>query len=1112
MMTRCKNCFKEYDESFGICPYCGYEDGEMPVEAFCVMPGTIIRDRYAIGQVLGIGGFGIIYKAWDKKLDTILAIKEYYPSGLVNRLPGKTEVILVASKREREFVYGKARFLEEARNMAKFSTHKNIVNVFDFFEANNTAYIVMEFLDGKTMSQALQQQNVPFSYDHCIRIASDVCEALRAIHKENILHRDISPDNIMLCNNGTVKLLDFGAARFSAGIDSRVTVIVKPGFAPPEQYDKVNRQDLRTDIYALGATLYYALTGTKPEESTNRKVADTLKEPSQLDKSIPQQISTAVMRAMAVEPQYRFSSVDEFEKALFSEKRVSSVKKEKSRRNLRRVLGIVASFLIIAGAALAFTYNWNKQRVASMLPDADLIMFFILNEDETTNVAKETALQLILDSFTNEYDNVSIELKGVHADNYSDVIESNLQKEENFIFESTGLSEDALTFALEVPEASEDSFRREGLDRTNQFPVGIIAPIIYVNTSLGTIDSADTLEDIISSCQIAGEYLAVERSAIGMYSTLYGSEIADYYVDSAKEDFLGGNVLAYLGKSSDYSEVQTALAGRYAIMMPGGGSSTYEYGTLWSLSKMSDDSAKVARAVLEYLNTELGQEYLHIQAQSDELPILTSTLQEYLRTYSELSGLADYLGQPFATPETDIDKLLANADSSRLNDLIVNAKFEDVAENSWYAEAIANVCANGYMEGKTEQQFNPDDPATRAELITAVYRMAGSPEVDSQPPFSDINSQSELGKAVAWAYEAGIVSESSDSKFNGDGVVNLETTLVMFYRAAPELGFEQAYTSTVGQYADGSEISSWAIDAVMWGIDHDVTTVELGGSIFPKSAVSRGRLAVLLVRLLSVNEDASSVVYHDAVVGEEVNDSYAEIPQTIVQTGWDGLDEYRPMIKFTSDNQCVFTINMAEWMTEAVGSYAVYEYTEGLYVIECYFGGDNVSTGIERYQRTVYLAEIEHDVWMYYGESSGLTTHRQMFESDGAGSIQVEYTEQNGSIDSSFVGTWHSNQDLGAGLYVKSIDDGIMIYNMGITRLTAFHDQNAICCPNGIAFGYLESRDSDDESIIYSSTYVVMTMTEDAIFMTICGSEGNTYMKDLIGMTYIFIFDEADTH
>ena len=132
MQIRCSNCFQEYEADYGVCPYCGYSEGDATAEAYCLTPGTEIAGRYLIGRMLGLGGFGITYQAWDQKLETVMAVKEYYPSGLVNRLPGQAEVMLVASKREEEFRYGKERFLEEARNLARFNTHPNIVNVYVF--------------------------------------------------------------------------------------------------------------------------------------------------------------------------------------------------------------------------------------------------------------------------------------------------------------------------------------------------------------------------------------------------------------------------------------------------------------------------------------------------------------------------------------------------------------------------------------------------------------------------------------------------------------------------------------------------------------------------------------------------------------------------------------------------------------------------------------------------------------------------------------------------------------------------------------------------------------------------------------------------------------------
>ena len=394
MKTICMNCFHEYDGDLGLCPFCGYSPDEQETEVCCLKPGIVVKGRYIIGRRLGIGGFGIIYKAWDTKLETVMAIKEYYPSGLVNRLPGETDVILVAKKREKEFIYGKTRFLEEARNMAKFNTHKNIVNVFEYFEENNTTYIVMEFLDGMTMSETMEKRNAPMSIDKCLMITKDICEALKSLHGEGIVHRDVSPDNIFLCSDGTIKLIDFGAARFSEGTESKLTIILKPGFAPPEQYEKVNRQGPWTDIYALGATMYYALTGVKPEESTNRIIEDDLKDPRDIDSEIPKNISNAIIRAMAMEPQFRFQNIDDFEKALFSGKTVRLPEAERKRKKRIRVAGIAAAVIILAAISGVFYKNWDAEKQAVTLPDAQIVLWYEKTGNSNIDAAKKAALKI----------------------------------------------------------------------------------------------------------------------------------------------------------------------------------------------------------------------------------------------------------------------------------------------------------------------------------------------------------------------------------------------------------------------------------------------------------------------------------------------------------------------------------------------------------------------------------------------------------------------------------------------------------------------------------------------------------------------------------------------
>ena len=224
MDIRCKNCFKIFDNEYARCPFCGYSDGEPPKELYHLYPGTELLGRYVIGEVLGFGGFGITYKAWDKKFETILAIKEYYPSGIVNRNPGESEVILFTGKKKDIFDNGLVRFLDEAKNMAKFSQNNNIVNVFEYFEDNNTGYIVMEFLEGISLNSYLLKQTQKLPIDEIMTITMSVCSALKELHAIGIIHRDISPDNIFMCSNGKIKLIDFGAARFSLNEEKKMTI------------------------------------------------------------------------------------------------------------------------------------------------------------------------------------------------------------------------------------------------------------------------------------------------------------------------------------------------------------------------------------------------------------------------------------------------------------------------------------------------------------------------------------------------------------------------------------------------------------------------------------------------------------------------------------------------------------------------------------------------------------------------------------------------------------------------------------------------------------------------------------------------------------------------
>lgn len=298
----------------GVCPYCGHATaGTMP-GPHCLRPGTLLCDRYQIGEPLGEGGFGITYIGRDTRLDMRVAVKEYYPVGLVTRPVGSAEVV-TASAAEADFHHGRERFLQEARILARFCGQPGIVGVRDFFSANNTVYIVMEYLEGTTLRQKLQQEGT-LSMDAALALLQPVIQALVGIHSQGLIHRDISPDNIMLCQ-GQAKLLDFGAARTATSGTASVSVTLKRGYAPEEQYRTHGAQGPWTDIYALCATLYQCITGIVPEESMERMRQDTLQPPSAVGARIAPAQEAALMKGLAVLQEDRWQSAQELYQALY---------------------------------------------------------------------------------------------------------------------------------------------------------------------------------------------------------------------------------------------------------------------------------------------------------------------------------------------------------------------------------------------------------------------------------------------------------------------------------------------------------------------------------------------------------------------------------------------------------------------------------------------------------------------------------------------------------------------------------------------------------------------------------------------------------------------------
>ena len=312
MFSQCIRCFKLLDNG-SFCPHCGFNNAAYVPEPHHLPPGTVIRERYGIGIALGEGGFGITYAGYDFVLTRRIAIKEYYPGNAVWRDPSKSLNVTCRTSQNlyEEFELGRQKCIHEAQSLANLDDIPGIVRIIDFFQENNTAYIIMEFVEGVTLRRYAQGLPQRMTVAEAAALLRPVTDALEKVHKRGFVHRDISPDNIMITEDDTAKLLDFGAVKsVSSGGSATEHPIVKRGYSPVELYSTTGLIGPWTDVYALAATIVFLTTGTAPEEPTNRMVNDPL--PQMLDGICMPAEKAALLHALSVQPQSRPQSVAAF--------------------------------------------------------------------------------------------------------------------------------------------------------------------------------------------------------------------------------------------------------------------------------------------------------------------------------------------------------------------------------------------------------------------------------------------------------------------------------------------------------------------------------------------------------------------------------------------------------------------------------------------------------------------------------------------------------------------------------------------------------------------------------------------------------------------------------
>ncbi len=655
MKIRCMNCMEEYEDADAPCPKCGYVKGTPPNEIYHLFPEEELADRYIIGTVIAYGGFGILYRAWDNKLQIMVAIKEYFPSSYVNRNPGEREIFIYTSKKRGEFQEGLEGFLSEARNTAKFSSHPNIVNVYDYFKENGTAYMVMEYMDGKTLKEYTKEQGGRLPWEEAVRILTGICDDLQVVHEAGILHRDISPDNIMLCTDGSIKLFDFGAARFS-DIEREMTrtIVLKIGFAPPEQYQAKSRQGPWTDVYALGATLYRTITGILPDESMNRREAmesegaDTLANAKASVPELPDYLDIAIEKAMAIEPELRFKTVLQFRDALLDKKSVLPPGEERKLRKRRQKQGLAATAALLLAGVCGCVYVYQSRQKASTLQGARVTIWAPV-PDGTEIKEKQDMLEAMAEEFCADYPGVALSVSCIPEAEYQEALE---EASASGTFPSLyecprggGFEErrEELGGVLDLLGQEGSYFLSRGYlgEEIRALPLGMRLPVVYVNT---------LLED-------------------------EGKEPGPENDEAA---FLAGESLILVSDTGTYEAVQEHLPGIYAVRELEGEAFKAVPDPLWSVDSGADELDKnAARRVLYYFLGETAQDIMHVQNECS-LPLNKEELAAYLEINQELSFLGEAL-----TPETALELRGEEACRETLKEA-----YQELKENEKALEAL----------------------------------------------------------------------------------------------------------------------------------------------------------------------------------------------------------------------------------------------------------------------------------------------------------------------------------------------------------------------------------------------------------------------------------------
>lgn len=662
----CISCFKSLNDS-GRCPYCGRVQQEEKRVHHGLAVGTVLNNRYLVGEILGFGGFGVIYKVFDTQLNQVFAIKEFFPNAISTRVPGTKDLIVY---KKEEFEFSKQNFIEEAKNTGKFFNSKNIVKVFGYFEENNTVYYIMEYLDGISLKDFISQNGGSLDMENAIEITNGILDGLKEIHEAGFVHCDIAPDNIMLTIDNRIVIHDLGAAKYSSLNTENNEIVVKMGYSPPEQYQSNSPIGEYTDMYSVGAILYKMLTGVLPDESLDRESEDTLVLPSKINSSIPKNLDRVCMRAMALDVGLRLQNVNQFQAGLKG-KIYRTPEEEKKTRKMKITVGFAVVAVIMAlciSLGVAFRganseVNFNKYIKEDTT--VEIWVPYSTSEEQTKELYNS-----VFDNFQKDLDEntskkkleseIEIELIYISEYKYAELLQEAYENGEMPDVYRTDLANndyDRADLKWAKNKLIKDNYAlgNEINNYKYELPVSANCDVLYVNRKFDKNNELYDAYSVVSLNSIAQNLInGKDMTTIVVSNSCMAEERveAERICKDPMLVFVGEKALAYVGKLSDMSTIKNGYKSDlmsekksvswFTMMSYPDDIYNFTPAEMWGVNECENDSHEYASMyVMSYLLSDTAQEILYIENESF-MPLNKNILDVYVNKTHQNDNL-EYL-------------------------------------------------------------------------------------------------------------------------------------------------------------------------------------------------------------------------------------------------------------------------------------------------------------------------------------------------------------------------------------------------------------------------------------------------------------------------------------